>query len=105
MLTKRESKSYPEAGIVTVRSLGVNQDGKVVIDLTRSIMVYKIIFVMAVFCGAIFHLGAVLVFSDLMILSMAFPNIFGLLLLSPKVRRDLKDYWKRYKEGQFKTFK
>ncbi|MCH7726748.1 MAG: alanine:cation symporter family protein [Planctomycetes bacterium] len=71
----------------------------------RSIMVYKIIFVMAVFCGAIFHLGAVLVFSDLMILSMAFPNIFGLLLLSPKVRRDLKDYWKRYKEGQFKTFK
>ena len=41
VLEKRESKSYPEAGIVRVRSRGVNQDGKVVIDFVRSIMVYK----------------------------------------------------------------
>ncbi len=42
VLAKRESRSYPEAGIVQVRSKGINQDGKVVIDLTRSVMVYKI---------------------------------------------------------------
>ena len=41
VLEKRESKSYPEAGIVRVRSRGINQDGKVVIDFVRSIMVYK----------------------------------------------------------------
>ncbi len=41
VLSKRESKSYPEAGIVKVRSRGINQDGKVVIDYTRNIMVYK----------------------------------------------------------------
>ena len=41
VLSKRESKSYPEAGIVRVRSRGINQDGKVVIDYTRNIMVYK----------------------------------------------------------------
>ena len=41
VLAKRVSKSLPEAGIVTVRSLGVNQDGKVVIDLTRQVMVYR----------------------------------------------------------------
>ena len=41
VLGKRESKSYPEAGIVKVRSRGINQDGKVVIDFVRSIMVYK----------------------------------------------------------------
>ena len=41
VLEKRESKSDPEAGIVRVRSRGVNQDGKVVIDFVRSIMVYK----------------------------------------------------------------
>ena len=41
VLGKRASKSYPEAGIVRVRSRGINQDGKVVIDLVRSIMVYK----------------------------------------------------------------
>lgn len=41
VLAKRASKSYPEAGIVSVRSRGVNQDGKVVIDFRRSIMVYR----------------------------------------------------------------
>ncbi len=41
VLSKRESKSYPEAGIVKVRSRGINQDGKVVIDFVRGIMVYK----------------------------------------------------------------
>lgn len=41
VLATRESKSYPEAGIVKVRSQGINQDGKVVIDFTRDVMVYK----------------------------------------------------------------
>ena len=63
------------------------------------------LYVIAAFIGAIVNLGAVLDFSDMMILAMAFPNILGLLLLSPKVRRDMLDYWKRYKEGSFKTFK
>jgi Na+/alanine symporter len=36
---------------------------------------------------------------------MAFPNVFGLLLLSPSVRRDLLSYWKRYKAGAFKMYK
>jgi acyl dehydratase len=41
VLSKRESKSYPEAGIIQVRSRGINQDGKIVIDYKRSVMVYK----------------------------------------------------------------
>ena len=41
VLSKRESRTYPEAGIVQVRSRGINQDGKVVIDFKRSVMVYK----------------------------------------------------------------
>ena len=71
----------------------------------RSTIVYKFIYVSAAFVGAIVNLGSVLDFSDMMILSMAFPNVFGLLLLSPKVRRDMLSYWKRYKAGEFKTFK
>lgn len=70
-----------------------------------SSLTYRIIYVGAVFVGAIVNLGAVLDFSDFMILSMAFPNIFGLILLTPQVRRDLLDYWERYKAGKFKTFK
>ena len=41
VLSKRESNSYPEAGIVRVCSRGINQGGAVVIDLVRAIMVYK----------------------------------------------------------------
>lgn len=71
----------------------------------RSIVVYRLIYVTCVFVGAIVNLGAVLDFSDMMILSMAFPNVLGVALLAPKVKRDLKDYWRRYKADEFKTFK
>ncbi|MEO1998972.1 MAG: alanine/glycine:cation symporter family protein [Planctomycetaceae bacterium] len=70
----------------------------------RSTVIYKVIYVVAAFVGVLVNLGAVLDFSDMMILSMAFPNIFGLLLLSPGVRRDLTDYWRRYKANEFQTF-
>lgn len=41
VLEKRESKSRPNVGIVTVKSTGYNQDGKVVIEFKRTIMVYR----------------------------------------------------------------
>jgi itaconyl-CoA hydratase len=41
VVDKRESKSKPEWGIVKVRTRGVKQDGTVVIDYTRSVMVWK----------------------------------------------------------------
>ena len=71
----------------------------------NSTMIYKLLYVVAAFFGAVVNLGAVLDFSDMMILSMAFPNIFGLVLLTPLVRRELLDYWRRYKADEFKVFK
>jgi len=41
VLKKRESKSRPNVGIVTVRTTGSNQDGKIVIEFQRTFMVYK----------------------------------------------------------------
>jgi len=41
VLEKRESKSKPQLGIVKVRTRGIQQDGKVVIRYTRSVMVWK----------------------------------------------------------------
>jgi itaconyl-CoA hydratase len=41
VLEKRESKSRPYAGIVTVRTQGLNQDGEVVMTFERSVMVYR----------------------------------------------------------------
>ncbi len=41
VLAKRESRSRPNAGIVTFQTRGINQDGKVVIRFSRTILVYK----------------------------------------------------------------
>ena len=41
VLEVRESKSRPHQGVVKVRTRGINQDGKVVIDYARSVMVWK----------------------------------------------------------------
>lgn len=67
----------------------------------RSSLVYKALFMICVFLGAVITATTVLEFSDLMILAMALPNITGLLLLNGKVRRTLRDYWRRYKLGEF----
>lgn len=41
VLDKRESESRDNVGIVKVRTMGYNQDGKIVITFQRIIMVYK----------------------------------------------------------------
>jgi acyl dehydratase len=41
VLEKRESQSRPNVGIVRVKTIGFNQDGKTVIEFKRTFMVYK----------------------------------------------------------------
>jgi itaconyl-CoA hydratase len=41
VLEARESKGRPDVGLVTVRTTGFDQDGKVVITFERTVMVYK----------------------------------------------------------------
>jgi itaconyl-CoA hydratase len=41
VLSKRESKSRPNVGIVTVRTTGYNQNNVTVIEFERTVMVYK----------------------------------------------------------------
>jgi AGCS family alanine or glycine:cation symporter len=66
---------------------------------------YKLIFLIFIIIGSSVNLGAVLDFSDMMILAMAFPNIIGLLFLSNEVKVDLKSYLNRLKSGEIKKFK
>ncbi len=41
VLERRESKSRPGMGIVRFRTRGINQDGLIVLDYTRSVMVWR----------------------------------------------------------------
>lgn len=68
-------------------------------------IIYKAVFLVFIVIGSSVGLGSVLVFSDLMILGMAFPNILGLLILSGEVRKDLKAYFYKIKTGEIKRFK
>ncbi|GGG54457.1 amino acid carrier protein [Bizionia arctica] len=63
----------------------------------RTEFVYKMLFLVFVVIGASVSLGAVLDFSDMMILAMSFPNIIGLYIMSKEVKFDLDDYTKKLK--------
>ena len=55
--------------------------------------VYKIIFCVFVIIGAAASLGSVIGFSDAMIFAMMVPNMIGLVLLAPKVKKELSKYF------------
>lgn len=68
-------------------------------------LIYQLIFLGFVVVGASSELGAVIDFSDMMILSMAFPNILGLIIMAPEVKRDLISYLARVKSGEIKRYR
>ncbi|MGB3152590.1 MAG: alanine/glycine:cation symporter family protein [Maribacter sp.] len=55
-------------------------------------IVYKVLFLLFVVIGAAATLDAVIKFSDAMILALVFPNMIGLLILFPKVKKSLSRY-------------
>ncbi len=61
---------------------------------------YKMLFLVFVVIGASVSLGAVLDFSDMMILAMSFPNIIGLYIMSGEVKTDLNKYWADLKDNK-----
>lgn len=67
--------------------------------------IYKSLFLLFIVVGSSVGLGAVITFSDLMILGMAFPNILGLFIMSGEVRNDMNLYFSKLKSGVIKKFK
>ena len=63
---------------------------------------FRVIFLLFVFLGPIASLQAVIDFTDILILSMAYPNILGLIILSPKLMKMTKSYVRRLKSGEMK---
>ena len=63
------------------------------------------IYLLFVVVGASSNMGSVMDFADMMILSMAFPNLIGLLILGPEIYRDMKSYMNRVKSGEIKKYK
>ncbi len=66
----------------------------------RSLLLYKGLFLLAIFIGSVANPTSVIDFSDGMLLAMAFPNLLGAYFLSNEVALDLKNYMRRLQQGQ-----
>ncbi|MCX2979874.1 alanine:cation symporter family protein [Halieaceae bacterium IMCC14734] len=60
-------------------------------------LVFKAMFCVFVALGCTVQLGAVLEFSDAMVFVIAVPNLIGLYLLAPTIKRELKSYQQHLK--------
>lgn len=71
----------------------------------QTLRVYQVLYVIFVFIGAVVNLQSVLDFGDMMIMSMAFPNLLGAYLLSGKVAVALEDYLERLSAKKMPVYK
>lgn len=60
-------------------------------------LIFKAVFCLFVALGCMIQLSAVLDFSDAMVFLIAVPNIIGLYLYAPEIKRDLNDYMARHR--------
>ncbi|NEP23852.1 MAG: alanine:cation symporter family protein [Moorea sp. SIO3I6] len=67
---------------------------------SRTLIVYKILFLITIFIGAVANPEAVINFSDSMLHAMGLPNLFGAYFLCSKVATELKDYMDRLNSGK-----
>ncbi len=66
---------------------------------------YKFVFCAFVVVGASVNLGVVIDFSDAMILAMSVPNLVGVYLLAPLIRRELRSYMARLRSGEIRNYR
>lgn len=62
-------------------------------------LTYNLIYLSFVVVGSSASLANVMEFSDMMILAMAFPNILGLYILAPEIKKDLNNYLSNLKQA------
>ena len=60
-------------------------------------LIFSIIFCIFIVIGASVQLSAILDFADALIFVMAIPNLIGLYIFAPEVKRDLATYWENHK--------
>lgn len=66
----------------------------------RYTIIFKLIFVSFTVIASVTSASTLLEFSDLLILAMALPNLLGLYILQGDVKDNLREYMKKYKDGE-----
>lgn len=68
----------------------------------QAVMPFKIVFILFAGFAPMVGLSNAITFSEIMILTLAFSNILGLLFLAPRLKSLTNDYLHRLKNGQIK---
>ncbi|NQY67411.1 MAG: alanine:cation symporter family protein [Flavobacteriales bacterium] len=66
---------------------------------------YKIIFCLIIVVGSVLSLDKVIGISDAAIFAMCIPNVLGMFVLLPEIKRDLDSFLSRIKSGEIKSYK
>ena len=67
-------------------------------------MPYRCVYVLVVVAGPVLSLSSVVDFSDMMLLSMAFPNIIGMIMLSGLLSGEVSSYISRLRSGEIRPY-
>lgn len=67
-------------------------------DRRWAVVSFKVFFCLCVVIGSAAQLENLISFTDAMILSMAFPNILGLYIMAPEIKREMNDYIAKMKK-------
>ena len=67
--------------------------------------IYKFIFILATPIGTIVSFARLADFSDAIYFLMAIPNVIGMYLLAPVVKRELADFMQKLKSGEIKNIR
>jgi AGCS family alanine or glycine:cation symporter len=67
----------------------------------KTVPLIHFLFCAGTFFGGIADWGTVMDFSDAMLFSMALPNLIGIYLMSPMIKREIDSYIRRLKAGEF----
>ncbi|MGI9386727.1 MAG: alanine/glycine:cation symporter family protein [Methyloligellaceae bacterium] len=71
----------------------------------RGQTIYKLIFCLFVVLGCTVQLGPILDISDALVFLICVPNILGLYILSPIVKKEIESYFARIKSGEIKKYR
>ena len=67
--------------------------------------IFKVFFCIFIAIGCMVNLSAVLDFSDALIFLVALPNILGLYVLAPMIKKELLNYQKRLQSGEIQNYR
>jgi AGCS family alanine or glycine:cation symporter len=66
---------------------------------TKSIMPYRLVYVVGFFLAAIADTTLIWQIAAITMVVMTLPNLLGLLAMRKEIRQEIRDYWKGFSEA------